>query len=1088
MASRNLSKLLLGFSLLLGTLLSSTLALAQGTTRTGRVTGQSDGAGIPGVNVTIKGTTRGAVTNANGDFTIVADNAATLVFSFIGYKSQEVAVGTQTTFTVTLADDATSLNEVVVTGYTSDSRRETSGSVSTVPAQQLKTVPSGNVEQQLQGRVAGVTVITNGQPGTSSQIRVRGFGAFGGNQPLYVVDGVPTQNINFLNPDDIESTTVLKDAAAASIYGARAANGVIVYTTRRGQRRAQKLTVTYDGLYGFTDPGKGQTILNPQEQADWTWQAKRNDLYQSGTPVGADSFTGLAGGQYGSGQTPVLPEYLLVGTRPGVTGGVDLAAERTRYNTNPANGAVYLVIPANKEGTNWYKAITRTAPLLRQTLGFSGGTDASRFYVSLGMQNQGGIVQYNDFSRYTLRANTEFDLTKNLRIGENFQLTYLSVKGQQGGSNGQNVAAEENDVLLAFRMAPIVPVYNSFGGYAGTAAPGFNNARNPVANRIGQQNNLSNSIIGYGNAYIEFDPIPALTLRSSLGGSFYNNYYNYYNRAQYENSENNTNFTYGEGASTGLAWTFTNTAQYKQRFGIHSIDLLAGIEALNTGSGRNIDGSGLNPFTVDPNYVTLSTTTAGSTRQVNSGYGRGVNFYSQFARINYVFNDKYIVTGVIRRDGSSQFGANNRYGVFPAGSVAWRLSSEPFIKNQSWITDLKVRGGYGTMGNSNNVNPNNQYNLFGSNPGNSYDLTGANTAITPGFYRSQIGNPDAKWETSITTNFGIDGSFFNNRLEIVFDLWRKDTKDLLFQLGLPGVIGVRANAPSVNIASMRNQGIDIQLIGRGNVTSDLTYEANLTGSFLQNRITALAPGTPYFTGSGQRLSTPVVRNEPGQPISSFYGYKVIGLFNSKEEVSSAPTQDGAAPGRFRFADINNDGRINDDDRTYLGSPVPKFTGGATLTLKYKNFDFVTYLYTSLGNQIFNNSKWYTDFYPSFPGAAISARVKDSWLPTNTNTTVPIFESTSNFSTNTQANSYYVENGSYLRMQNLTLGYTLPAGMLDRLGMKRVRIAVAANNLFTVTGYSGLDPAVGGAADTNFGIDIGNYPLTRSYNAVLNISF
>lgn len=323
---------------------------------------------------------------------------------------------------------------------------------------------------------------------------------------------------------------------------------------------------------------------------------------------------------------------------------------------------------------------------------------------------------------------------------------------------------------------------------------------------------------------------------------------------------------------------------------------------------------------------------------------------------------------------------------------------------------------------------------------------------------------------------------------MIFDLWRKDTKDLLFQLGLPGVVGVRANAPSVNIASMRNQGIDIQLIGRGNVTSDLTYEANLTGSFLQNRITALAPGTPYFTGSGQRLSTPVVRNEPGQAISSFFGYKVIGLFNSKEEVASAPTQDGAAPGRFRFADINNDGRINDDDRTYLGSPVPKFTGGATLTLKYKNFDFVTYLYTSLGNQIFNNSKWYTDFYPSFPGAAISARVKESWLPTNTNTNVPIFESTSNFSTNTQANSYYVENGSYLRMQNLTLGYTLPAGMLDRLGMKRVRIAVAANNLFTVTGYTGLDPAVGGAADTNFGIDIGNYPLTRSYNAVLNISF
>jgi TonB-dependent starch-binding outer membrane protein SusC len=1074
--------------LLLGTFCCSQLALAQGTTRTGRVTGATDGVGIPGVNVTIKGTTRGAVTNATGDFSIVAENNATLVFSFIGYKTQEVPVGNQTTLTVALADDATSLNEVVVTGYTTDNRRETTGSVSIVPAQQLKTIPSGNVEQQLQGRVAGVTVITNGQPGTSSQIRVRGFGAFGGNQPLYIVDGVPTQNSNFLNPDDIETTTVLKDAAAASIYGARAANGVIVYTTRKGARRSQKLTVTYDGLFGATDPGRGQGILSPQEQADWTWQARRNDLFQDGKTVGADSFTGLAGGQYGTGQTPVLPEYLLVGTRAGVTGGVDLAAEQRRYNTNPANGPVYLVIPANREGTDWYRAITRTAPLMRQTLGFSGGSEYSRYYISLGMQNQGGIVKYNDFTRYTVRANSEFDITKNLRFGENIQVTYLSVRGQQGGSNGQNVAAEENDVLQAFRMPPIIPVYNSFGGYAGTAAPGFNNPRNPVANRDAQQNNLNTNYLGYGNAYLEYDPIPELTLRSSIGGSLYSYYYNYYNRAQYENSENNTNFTYGEGAGTGLAWTFTNTAQYKKRFGIHGLDVLAGVEALNTGNGRNIDGSGLNPFTTDPNYVTISNTTAGATRQVNSGFGLGVNFFSLFSRVNYIFNDKYIVTGVIRRDGSSQFGANNRYGVFPAGSVAWRVSNEEFMKGIGWVTDLKVRGGYGTMGNSNNVNPNNQYNLFASNPGNGYDINGANTSISPGFFRSQIGNADAKWETSITTNFGIDGSFFNNRLEVIFDLWRKDTRDLLFQLGLPGVVGVRANAPSVNIASMRNQGIDIQVIGRGNISNGLSYEANLTGSFLQNRITALAPGTPYFTGGGTRIGTPVVRNEPGHAISSFFGYRVLGLFQSKEEVASAPEQVGAAPGRFRYADLNGDNKINDDDRTYLGSPVPTFTGGATLTLRYGNFDFVTYLYSSLGNQIFNNSKWFTDFYPSFTGAAVSTRVRDSWLPTNTNTNVPIFESASNFSTNTQTNSYYVENGSYLRMQNITLGYTLPAGMLDCLGMKRVRIAVAANNLFTVTGYSGLDPAVGGAADTNFGIDIGNYPLTRSYNAVLGITF
>ena len=315
----------------------SGLALAQGTARTGRVTGKADKDGIPGVNVTVKGTSRGVVTNATGDFSITVPDNAILVFSFIGYSSQEVTVGSRAAINIALDEDATALNEVVVTGYSTDSRRETSGVASTVQPQQLKAVPSGNVEQQLQGRVSGLTVITNGQSGTSSQIRVRGFGAFGGNQPLYVVDGVTTQNVDFLVPDDIENTTVLKDAASASIYGARAANGVIVYTTKKGQRRAQKLTVSYDGLFGATDPSKGQAILKPQEQADWTWQANKNDIYQAGGTVGADSFTGLAGGQYGTRQTPVLPEYILVGNRSGVTGGVDLAAEQKKYNVNPAN-------------------------------------------------------------------------------------------------------------------------------------------------------------------------------------------------------------------------------------------------------------------------------------------------------------------------------------------------------------------------------------------------------------------------------------------------------------------------------------------------------------------------------------------------------------------------------------------------------------------------------------------------------------------------------------------------------------------------------------------------------------------------------
>ncbi|MBC8154775.1 MAG: TonB-dependent receptor plug domain-containing protein, partial [Bacteroidetes bacterium] len=453
-------------------------ASAQGRRVSGRITG-SDGL-IPGVNVVLKGTSTGTTTDANGDFSIaLKSDSDVLVVSAIGYKSKEIAVGNQTTLNVSLDEEASTLNEVVVTGYTTDSKRETTGAVSTVKARDLTATPSGNVEQQLQGRVAGVTVITNGQPGTASQIRVRGFGSFGGNQPLYIVDGVPVGGIDFLNPGDIENTTVLKDAASSSIYGARAASGVIVVTTKKGQRSARKLTVTYDGLYGATDPGTGQKMLNPTDFATWTWNAFKNDGFQSGkAPV-------FNHPQFGTGATPVIPDYINVGGRSGVTGSVDLAAERPKYNVNPGAGPIYQVVRANKEGTDWYDAITRVAPLQRHSFGFSGGTEASRYYVGLSAQDQQGILSNNSFKRYAFRVNTEFDILKNLRFGENIQFTYLQVLGQSGDAengNGTNVASSENDILQAFRMPSIIPVYDEFGGYAGTAAKGFNNPRNPVAN------------------------------------------------------------------------------------------------------------------------------------------------------------------------------------------------------------------------------------------------------------------------------------------------------------------------------------------------------------------------------------------------------------------------------------------------------------------------------------------------------------------------------------------------------------------------------------------------------------------------------
>ncbi len=1067
------------FLVLIMMVLSTTL-VAQNRMVNGTIT-DIEGNGIPGVSVQVIGTTTGAATDADGNFQIsVSSNSAVLKISSVGYQTQEVAVNNQSRISVQLSEDISQLSEVVVTGYTVDNRRETAGSVSIVSPKDLAIRPSGNVEQQLQGRVAGVTVITNGQPGTTSQIRIRGFGSFGpygSNAPLYVVDGFPVANIDFLNPDDIENVTVLKDAAAASIYGARAANGVIIYTTKKGTKDSKKLSVSYDALYGVTNAGPGQKMLNPTDFANWTWQAYKNSGITPNHP------------QFGSGATPVIPDYINVGGRSGVIGSIDLAAEKAKYNIDPNVGAIYQVVAANKEGTDWYKAVTRSAPVTRHTLGFSGGGPRSRFYSSIGLQEIDGILKNNTYRRYDIRFNSEFDVLKNVRIGQNLQMTYRQVLGLTGGDGGAGISDDENDILQAFRMPSIIPVYDEFGGYAGTAAKGFNNPRNPVANLDGLKDNRSFNGQVIGNIYGEWDIIPGLTFRSSIGGSGDNNYYYYYTRLQYENSENNSAFGYGEGGGFSYAWTLTNTLAYKHKFNKLNVDLLVGQEALNNGQGRNISGTGLNPFSTSPDYITLSTVAA-SGKVVNSNLFKGVNFYSIFGRANLIWDDKYIFSAVVRRDGSSRFGANNRYGVFPAFSGAWRVSSEPFMRDIPWVSDLKLRGGYGTMGNSNAVDPNNQYSLFRTLISRSvYDINGSNSSTAEGYYRYRIGNPDAKWETAVTKNIGFDGTFLNGRLDVVLDVWQKDTEDLLLQLDIPATNGFDGTPPAVNIGSMRNSGIDILVSGKGNITKDLDYKLTFTGGTLKNEITGIADGLTYIPGinPGYRGLFPI-RNQLGHSISSFYGYQVIGLFQTADEVASAPTQTGAAPGRFRYADINGDNKITDADRTYLGSPVPKFTGGLTLELTYKQIDFTAQLNGFFGNKIFNASKWFTDFFPSFQGAAISERVKQSWTPGNTSATIPIFETATNLSTNQVANSFYIENGDYVRFQTLGLGYSFDDSILQKLRMTKLRVYANLNNIFTLTNYQGLDPAVGGNVDTQFGIDVGNYPVTSSWNIGLNVGF
>ena len=521
--------------------------------------------------------------------------------------------------------------------------------------------------------------------------------------------------------------------------------------------------------------------------------------------------------------------------------------------------------------------------------------------------------------------------------------------------------------------------------------------------------------------------------------------------------------------------------------GSHSITALGGIEALNTGRGRNINGSGINPFSTDLDFVNLSTV---GNPQVNSNLFSGVNFYSLFGKVDYNYKEKYYLTGVIRRDGSSRFGENARFGTFPAVSAAWRLTAEPFMQGVSWIYDLKIRGGWGEMGNSNNVDPSNQFSLYNSNRGRTfYPIAGQSSGVDEGFARSRIGNPDAKWETSVMTNIGFDASFFNNRLEIILDWWRKETEDLLFQVPVAAVVGPYAAAPSVNIATMLNQGVDVQIINRGNLGGDFKYELTVNGAFLDNEITFLAPGLDFITGINPSFrGIRPIRNAVGQPLSSFFGYNVIGYFNSAADVANSPAQDGAGVGRFKYEDVNGDGEITPDDRTFLGSPIPDFTGGLTFNVSYKNWTLGTYFYTSIGNEIWNQQKWFTDFFGTFEGSAKGVRAKNSWTPELGDAAeVPIWESASNLSTSGAENSWYVEDGSYLRMQQLSLTYELTQG-IERFGLSSLRVGFAANNLFTITGYEGLDPQVGGDADTRFGIDVGNYPVTRGFTFSLGLGF
>lgn len=1070
--------------------LSGTVA-AQNSVISGTVTDQSTGEPLPGVNISVQGTTTGTTTNAQGQYKLqVPSLSDTLRFTFIGYAPATVPIQGRTTINVQLEPTTISGEELVVVGYGTQREEDLTGSVSVINVEEMTSLPETQVAEQLQGNASGLTVVSSGQPGDEPQIRIRGINTFGNNEPLYIVDGVPTQDINSLNSNNIASMQVLKDAAAASIYGSRASNGVIIITTKKG---SGDITINYDAYYGYQVPPSGNVwnLLNSQEMANAMWQANRN----SGILPG-DSEWGHP--QYGNGPDPVLPYYI---DPPGASKG---EVDESNYFIDPhytdpsALSSFFYITRANKQGTNWFDELYDPAGQMSHNLSVSGGGDIGNYLFSVNYLDQQGTLMNQYLKRYTVRANTSFNVSDNIRIGEN--ISYAISENPQFGT-----LDEGGPIGMSYREQPIIPVYDIGGNFAGTHAEGLGNPENPVAIAYRSRNNENQSRRLFGNLFAEIDFWgDRFNFRTTFGGEIYSGSSSSFTYPEYENKENSTFNQFNADSYDGYSYTWSNTLTYNQNFNdLHDVKVLLGTEAYRN-KGQNLGGSTQSYFSFDPNFTNLST---GSGTKTNYSYEYEESLFSIFGRIDYSYDNRYIVSGTLRRDGSSKF-LDNRYGWFPAASVGWRITEEEFFPDDSWITDLKIRAGYGIMGNQLNVAADNPYSLYApSQTGTYYAIDGGDGGTQLGFAQSQIGNPGAVWEKNISTNIGLDATLYEGKVELTVDYYKKDIEDLLYNPALPATAG-SADQPYVNVGSMKNTGVDASLSLFGNITKELQYNTRLTFTTYKNTIEKISNDANYFDQASNRFEgSSIVRNAVGHPVSSFYGYKVIGFWDTQQEIQEANAnapdgiyQNEVALGRFRYQDVNQDGQITPADRTFLGSPNPDFTYGLNIGFNYKSFDFSMFWYGSQGNELWNQVRWWTDFYGSFDGAKSKTMLYDSWTPENHNATAPILENSGSFSTNTVPNSYFVENGSYLRLKNVQLGYSIPKSVLGKSGIGSLRVYVQAANLLTITNYTGPDPEVGynvddddgnansGGTSTAFGIDEGVYPTARQFRIGISLSY
>ncbi len=977
----------------------------------------SEGIPLPGVTIQIKGTNRGTATDFDGTFNLnVAEDEDLLVFSFTGFQTQEVAIAGQTEINIIMLEAISDLEEVVVVGYGTQRRGDITGAIGSISSEDLTNTSYASTGALLQGKVSGVRVETNGgEPGSSVNIVIRGTGTFGNDQPLYVVDGNIIESMNFLNPNDIESIEVLKDAAAAAIYGNRAANGVVLITTKKGQ--SGEIQINFDVKLGAQTPTNTLDFLNARSYADYRNAANDND-----------------------GDPRAVPND--VGFDPNID-------------------------------TDWQDLSLNTALYQDYNMSISGGGDHSTFYISGQYLDQEGIVVDSDFKRYSIRANSTFS------------------KGIFSMEENLAISREENNPNTFFGRErgeiPTIPVYNenNIGGFAGIdpVLHGVARGINWYGRAILEENLFTTDRI-VGNIAPKLTFLPGLTykLNLSLDYAVIHNYAFqpvFFLSTSQEASNDIARLNESYTRSVGVL--IENTLNYNKSFGDHNIDLLAGFTR-QTVRARSVIGVGTNFATNDQRVLSaaIDNTDINGTLQLYT-------LLSALGRINYNYKGKYLLSATIRRDGSSRFAEENRWGVFPSISAGWRISEESFFP-EGFITNLKIRGSYGELGSQNIGN----FDIVsGINIDNGYNYAGVNSGTSSGSVVRQLANRNLIWETTKSTNIGIDAGFLNDKITLTLEYFKKRSEDILTNLPIPLHGGLGASLRS-NAATIDNQGFELAASYRGGSSvKDFSYSVDVNLTTLKNEVISLGEGVNPITG-GQFSQSGVLatRTDVGHPVASFYGFVVEGLYQTQGEIDADGRSD-AVLGDFNYVDLDNDGDIDDDDRTFLGSAIPDFTYGINFNANYKSFDLGLFLQGVSGVDIWNGKR--LQFILDGSGGNKISEVLEAWTPQNTNTEIPRL-TIRDQANNRRSSSFYVEDGSFLRLKSLQIGYTLPTNLINKISIQRARVYISGQNILTFTDYSGYDPEIGrggvfeNTSIFNGGVDRNTYPQAKSWFAGIQITF